>query len=176
MANRSTYDYQAYALRRRAIRRREKTGHAHYGINQGMPFYVKALIGLGILGAIAAVSSAIAGFTIYNTYADNLVAPDELAINEPSYGAKILDRNGQVLYEYVDDKSGLRRPTDMEDISDAFFAATIATEDDSFFTNPGVNVEGLSRAMWENSPFGELGGGSGGSSITQQLVKSVYVD
>ena len=58
--------------------------------------------------------------------------------------------------------------------------ATIATEDDNFFTNPGVNIRGLARAAWENfSPFSDTPGvlgGSGGSSITQQLVKNVYID
>ena len=81
------------------------------------------------------------------------MAPDELAINQPSYGAKIYDRNGKLLYEYVDDRSGLRRPVKIGDISPALLAATIATEDDSFFSNPGVNIRGLARAVWENTPL-----------------------
>ena len=137
-----------------------------------------ALIGLVVLGAIAAAGVAAYAINTYNTYANELVAPDELAINQPSYGAKIYDRNGKLLYEYVDDKSGLRRPTPIENVAPAFLAATISTEDDSFFTNPGVNIQGLMRAALENSPLGDSGQlfeGSGGSSITQQLVKNVYI-
>jgi membrane peptidoglycan carboxypeptidase len=137
-----------------------------------------ALLALGAIGFIGLLVAAVAGIMVYQSYADDLVAPDELAINQPSYGAKIFDRNGNFLYEYVDDKSGLRRPVKLEDVSEAFLAATIATEDSSFFTNPGVNIRGLLRAAWENSPLGGSGSffeGSGGSSITQQLVKNVYI-
>jgi len=57
-------------------------------------------------------------------------------------------------------------------------AATVATEDPSFFSNPGVNFRGLARAAFENlTPFGPgFFSGSGGSSITQQLARNVYVD
>ena len=54
----------------------------------------------------------------------------------------------------------------------------MATEDPSFFSNPGVNFRGLARAAFENlTPFGPgFFSGSGGSSITQQLARNVYVD
>jgi membrane peptidoglycan carboxypeptidase len=134
---------------------------------------------IGAMAVVVLVSAAIAGMAFYGAYADGLVAPEELAINQPSYGAKIYDRNGVLLYEYVDDRAGLRRPVALDDISHAFLAATISTEDDSFYTNPGVNIKGLLRATWENfSPFADTPGvlsGTGGSSITQQLVKNVYI-
>ena len=187
MASKNRYEgYEAYARRRRALRRR--TGHyGYYGGGRGggetqkrsFPIWAMALIGMMAVGAIAAAAVGAYAISTYNSYADELVAPDELAINQPSFGAVILDRNENLLYEYVDDKAGLRRPTPLEEISPAFLAATISTEDDSFFTNPGVNFEGLARAALENSPFsdtGELFEGSGGSSITQQLVKNVYIE
>src|SRR5262249_11566823 len=108
-----------------------------------------------------------------------LVPPTELVINRPSSGAKILDRNGKLLYQYVDDVDGLRQPVQLTDVSPAFLAATIATEGANFFANPGVNMKGLVRACLENlavfNKEGPLLQGSGGSSITQQLVKNVYV-
>ncbi len=158
---------------RRNLRRPTNRGRS-------FPFWLKGLIALGVLGFAGLLTAFAVGVVAYRSYAADLVAPDELAINEPSYGAKIFDRNGLLLYEYVDDRSGLRRPVKLDQISDAFLAATIATEDDSFFTNPGVNIKGLARAAWENlSPLsGTPGvlGGSGGSSITQQLVKNVYIE
>lgn len=136
------------------------------------------LAGIGATAAISVMGVVLAGFMVYQSYANELVPPDELAINQPSFGAIVLDRHDRVLYEYVDDRAGLRRPTPLTEIAPAFLAATISTEDNSFFTNPGVNIQGLARAVWENSPFGgtEIFGGSGGSSITQQLVKNVYID
>ena len=168
----------SYALRTRRKRLRRGNGHGRAAAGRaGFPFWLKGLIVFGALGLIVFGIAAVAAMSVYNSYAEELLAPDEFAINQPSYGAKIYDRHGELLYEYVDDKAGLRRPVKLADVSPAFLAATIATEDDSFFTNPGINIRGLARAAWENSPFSgtELFGGSGGSSITQQLVKNVYI-
>src|SRR5581483_9392908 len=159
-------------------RRARKALRARAG-RRGMPRWLSALLALALLGFVGVMAVFAIGFFYYQKYANNLVAPDELAINQPSYGAKIFDRNGKLLYEYVDDRSGLRRPVKLEDVAPAFLAATISTEDSTFFTNPGINLKGLGRAVWENvSPLSDTPGvftGSGGSSITQQLVKNVYI-
>jgi membrane peptidoglycan carboxypeptidase len=112
----------------------------------------------------------------YLFYAQEFVSPEERGINQAAGGATILDRNGNVLFQYVDPDAGLRHPVPLDQVSQSMIAATIATEDASFFSNPGVNFKGLARALWENvNPFdGGLMSGSGGSSITQQLAKNVY--
>jgi len=133
----------------------------------------KAALGLGLVGAVGAFGI---GALVYLSYASEFVPPSELNINQPSAGAVILDRNGNVLYQYVDDRDGLRSPVPLDQISPHLRAATIATEDGSFYDNPGVNARGTLRAVWENlNPLsGSFLEGSGGSSITQQLVKNVY--
>ncbi len=162
--NGNTYRYIAY-------RRRRRNGH-------GMPRLLTAFIvltGLTIFGVGLMVAI---GYGVYQNYADGLVAPDVAIAKQPSGGARILDRNGKPLYEFLDDKSGLRQPVKIEDISAWLVYATVVREDSSFFTNPGVNYKGLASAAWSNlSPFGSTPGfleGRGGSSITQQLVKNVY--
>src|SRR6476660_1462346 len=150
---------------RRLGRRTARNG----GRSRSVSLLIKLGTGLVFAGMLTVIGMFIAGFIVYKSYTDKLVAPDELAINQPSYGAKIFDRNGKLLYEYVDDKSGLRRPVHLGDISEAFLATTISTEDDSFFTNPGVNLNGLLRAAWGNSPLGNKSRyNGGGSSITEQ--------
>lgn len=153
-----------------------RTGHTAPR-SRGVSLLIKLAMGIMIVGFLSLIGLLIAGLAVYKSYTDGLVAPDELAINQPSYGARILDRNGKLLYEYVDDHSGLRRPVHLGDISDAFLATTISTEDDSFFTNPGVNLNGLLRAGWANlSPLANKDAyNGGGSSITEQLVKNVYI-
>ncbi|HLF72401.1 MAG TPA: transglycosylase domain-containing protein [Dehalococcoidia bacterium] len=164
------------AFRRRSRRHRAGRPNGSHVGGKKTSFLIKAAASIAVLGIIGFVVVMGAIVIVYRSYADDLVAPDELAINRPSYGAKILDRNGKLLYEYVDDQSGLRRPVKIETVSPAFLAATIATEDDSFFSNPGLNLKGLARAAVENSPLGgSVFEGSGGSSITQQLVKNVYI-
>jgi membrane peptidoglycan carboxypeptidase len=128
----------------------------------------------GILGILAV---GVAGFVAYRSYADDLKSPQD-QIDSQFVGPSIAyDRNGQKLGDYIDPNAGLRDPVPIEEISPYVIAATVATEDATFYTNPGVNFSGLARAAWENlTPFGDGGffGGSGGSSITQQLVKNVY--
>jgi len=175
--NKTDSGYEAYIRRRRSLRRRQGHSTRAHAATPTNSLMLKAAIALGLLAVIAVGSAGAAGVMVYNGYADDLVAPDELAINQPSYGAVITDRHGTVLYEYVDDKAGLRRPTGLESVSEAFLAATIATEDNSFFTNPGINVNGLGRAFFQNAGLGsgDVFEGGGGSSITQQLVKNVYI-
>jgi membrane peptidoglycan carboxypeptidase len=125
------------------------------------------------------VLAGITGFVLYRTYADDLKPPDQ-AIAERTVGQSLLyDRTGGVqMYEFVDDSGQIRNPIPLSQISPYVIAATIATEDASFYENPGVNFRGLARAAIENfTPFGPgFLAGSGGSSITQQLAKNIYID
>jgi membrane peptidoglycan carboxypeptidase len=137
-----------------------------------------ALLTLAMFAAVLGVIVVIVtSFAVYQSYARDLQSPQD-AITAKFVGPSIAyDRNGQKLGDYVDDYAGLRDPIPLEEISPYVIAATVATEDASFYDNPGVNFNGLARAAWENlTPFGGGGffGGSGGSSITQQLVKNVY--
>ncbi len=154
-----------------AYRRRRRNGH-------GAPRWLMALIVLAGLGVCAAAILSATSYFVYQSYADGLVPPDQEIAKLPSGGARILDRNGNLLYEYLDDASGLREPVKIDNISFYLVLASVATEDSTFFTNPGVNYKGLVGAAWDNfSPFGSTPGflaGRGGSSITQQLVKNIY--
>jgi membrane peptidoglycan carboxypeptidase len=136
----------------------------------------------GMAGGVIALAGATAlllpmsGAALYSMYASDFVPPERMAVNRPLAGANVLDRNGNLLYQFVDHSEGLRYPVELRDISPHLIAASIATEDANFFDNSGINTRGLLRAAWENlNPLsGEFLGGSGGSSITQQLVKNVY--
>ncbi len=158
--------YLAYRRRRRR----------HNG--NGTPRWVLALVLLGgVFGIVLAILAGVA-YGVYQSYANDLVPPDEAIAKLPRGGARILDRNGKLLYQFVDDVSGVSEPVSSDEMSLYLVLATIATEDASFLDNPGVNFEGLSRAALDNFwPFGGTPGfleGRGGSSITQQLVKNVY--
>jgi len=165
-------------LRRR--RRRSK--------QEGPSPRTKMLLALGILLGtfVIAVGSVVGGTGLYamsryDEIASGVVPPEELIALYPRGGARIYDRHGEVLYEFVDELSGLRRPVGLDQISERVINATIAVEDPTFYENNGVNVRGLMRAGVENfAPFlvgdgGEFLQGSGGSSITQQLAKNVYI-
>ncbi|MXZ46047.1 MAG: hypothetical protein F4Z08_03485 [Chloroflexi bacterium] len=167
-------------LRRRARRRRTNGNGNGGGLHLGRWVWVLAgLLALFLVAAIAgAGGSLLFGKKKYDEFVVDVVPPEQLLADLPRGGARIYDRNGVLLYEFIDEFGGLRRPVPLEDISHWVILATIATEDASFYENNGLNVRGLARAGVENlSPFGgtDFFEGSGGSSITQQLAKNVYI-
>ncbi|HZP25906.1 MAG TPA: transglycosylase domain-containing protein, partial [Dehalococcoidia bacterium] len=131
---------------------------------------------LVIIFAALAASGGVA-FFVYQSYANDLVPPEQVISSYPLLPAQIYDRNGELLYENFDPLQGLRDPLPLNEVSPYLIAATVATEDASFYDNPGVNFRGIGRALMENfTPFGPgFFKGSGGSSITQQLVKNIYI-
>jgi len=82
------------------------------------------------------------------------------------------DRNGELLYEEFTE--GRRTNVDYEAFPQDLINATIAIEDDTFFTNPGFEVQATARAFLQYVGLEE--GASGGSTITQQLVRNVLFD
>ena len=152
------------------------------------PSSIKSHRGVMSAGLLLLVVPAVVLATVYGVleayehYTRAYAPPDEVAaLGEPIRGARVYDRNGVLLYEFIDEQAGVRFPVELQDISLNMLAATIATEDQSFYSNPGVNPRGILRAAWENfSPYltndQEEGlEGSGGSSITQQLVKNIFI-
>ncbi|MCH2523843.1 MAG: transglycosylase domain-containing protein, partial [Dehalococcoidia bacterium] len=130
-----------------------------------------------LVGIAVTVSGATYAFNRYTEIAKGVIPPEELIANLPQGGARIYDRNGSLMYEFVDEFTGLRRPVQLENISHWLIEATLAVEDPTFYENNGLNTKGLVRATIENlTPYGgDFLEGSGGSSITQQLAKNVYI-
>jgi penicillin-binding protein 1C len=103
----------------------------------------------------------------------DLPAPDDLHTRASSGSTKILDRNGQLLYEINDPRSGSRNRLSLLDIPLACQQATIATEDANFTTNSGIDLHAIARALFQNAQSGEIV--SGGSTITQQLARMLLL-
>ena len=101
--------------------------------------------------------------------------PDALSIQQSALAPSslILDRQGNVLYEIIDPDAGVHRPLELEQIPLALRQAVIATEDASFYTNPGVDLWGVLRAAWTNLRSGEIV--SGASTITQQVARNLLM-
>ncbi len=85
---------------------------------------------------------------------------------------RILDRNGNTLYEIIDPSAGRRTYEPLSKISPYLVAATIATEDKNFYTHPGFDPMAILRAFWQNLQ-GEGEVVSGASTITQQLARNL---
>ncbi len=87
---------------------------------------------------------------------------------------RIVDRNGHLLYEDLGAHSIRFHPLTFQEIPDCVKQATIATEDASFYRNPGFDLKAMLRALWINLRGGETI--AGGSTITQQLVRNLLLE
>ncbi|MEE8421322.1 MAG: transglycosylase domain-containing protein [Dehalococcoidia bacterium] len=163
--------------RRRRRRGNGRGGRAPRPRNRGLMIAGGALAVLAVAVVVAAGAGAIYGKSRYDDFVSGVVPPEQLIGELPRGGARIYARDGTLLYEFIDELSGLRRPVPFGDISRFLVDATVATEDQDYWTNNGLNIRGLARATYENfSPFsGSVFEGSGGSSLTQQLAKNVYI-
>ncbi len=84
----------------------------------------------------------------------------------------IFDRTGQtILYEIYGEEN--RKALPPEDIPNTMREATIAIEDENFYSHPGVDIVAIGRAVSVNIEEG--GYQQGASTITQQLARSVIL-
>ncbi|MBC7226191.1 MAG: penicillin-binding protein 1C [Thermoflexales bacterium] len=103
----------------------------------------------------------------------DLPSPSTLYEHRTGVSSRILDRNGRLLYEITDPHGGRHVPVPLEEIPLYCRQATIATEDANFYTNPGVDLRGILRALWINLRGGEVL--AGGSTITQQVARNLLL-
>lgn len=85
--------------------------------------------------------------------------------------SKILDANGELITTISQEN---RIPVPLESVSLYMQEAIVATEDSRFYQHHGVDPVGLVRALYRNIQAG--GVVEGGSTITQQLAKNLYLD
>lgn len=86
----------------------------------------------------------------------------------------IYDRYGNELYEAFGE--GRRTRVSYLQIPDALVLATIAIEDDSFFTNIGIDLGHTALAALNYLGAADRSSTPGGSTITQQLVRNIFFD
>lgn len=101
----------------------------------------------------------------------DLPEPDDLRAYTTAPSSKIYDRHGQLLFEMPPPYTGSHTPVTLADIPPSLIWATIATEDATFYNNPGMDAKGILRSVWINVRGGEVV--AGGSTITQQVVRTV---
>ncbi len=107
---------------------------------------------------------------LYRWLAVDLPELEDVRLQTPSI--RVLDRNGQLLYEVINE--GRHSVVGIDQVPQTCIDATIATEDKNFYTNPGVSFRGMLRAIWQNLHGGEVV--SGGSTITQQVARNHLLD
>jgi 1A family penicillin-binding protein len=126
-----------------------------------------AIVALSLLFIAASVAG-------YFYIAAELPSPEELQNRAFTFASsQIYDRNGNLLWELMDPSAGRRTWVPLSRVSPYLQQATIATEDRFFYQNVGVDPIAVIRAVYYNLSEGEIV--SGGSTITQQLARSVLL-
>jgi len=88
---------------------------------------------------------------------------------------KIYDRTGEILlYDLHQDVK--RTIVPYEQISRHLKNATVALEDERFYDHPGIDIKAIFRAAVVNTSQGDLLGGQGGSTLTQQVIKNSVLE
>lgn len=87
---------------------------------------------------------------------------------------RFYDRNGNLLFELTTTEKRLWLA--YEEIPAAIINATVAVEDDTFWTNPGFDPAAIGAALLSNVRNQDDGRPVGASTITQQLVRHVAFD
>jgi penicillin-binding protein 1C len=138
---------------------------------------IVALVILAFLALNASVALAALGavYGVYSYYAKDLPDPRDIETKQENFETtKIYDRTGKVLlYEIFDPRLGDRQYVTLDQIPKACIDATVALEDKGFWQNPGFDLEGILRALWQNVQGSTI---QGGSSITQQLIKNIIIE
>jgi len=127
------------------------------------PYLLGGLAALCLIGAVAA----------YLWLFADLPDPASMRQVQARETTKILDREGRVLYEWLDNVEGKHTYVTLDRIPLALQQATVATEDATFYRNPGVDLGGILRAAYYNLRYGEIT--SGASTITQQTARIILL-
>ena len=124
---------------------------------------------MAIVGFVVLVLGVLSVSVLVAVYSRELPSPDTVLRRE-GFATKILDREGQVIYEVFNEEK--RIPVDLDQVPEALKLATIAVEDAEFYSHQGFDMRGIVRGF---SKLFTEGRAQGGSTLTQQLVKNVLL-
>ena len=131
----------------------------------------RRIAAFAVLALIAAAVAALAGATFTGASAASscdLASLRPVAIGQNSF---VYAADGSLLGAIPAERN--RQPLKIERMSDWLVKATVAIEDRRFYQHPGLDAEGILRALAKNVEEGKIV--QGGSTITQQLVRNLYI-
>ena len=94
----------------------------------------------------------------------------ELFPPEQPLTTRFYDTSGELIAQNYEE---IRIQAPLEEVSEKVIKATVATEDQRFYNHMGIDIMGMARAMYHNIRQQEIT--QGGSTISQQLVKNLFL-
>lgn len=122
------------------------------------------------LGMSMAIVGAIAVIAVFAYFSRELPDYRSLANYNPATMTRLYAADGSLMEEYAVER---RVFVPLEEIPRKVIHAFISAEDQNFFRHPGIDAQGILRAVWDNlRNYGQERSLVGGSTITQQVVKN----
>jgi penicillin-binding protein 1C len=131
--------------------------------------WVRLMRAAAVLSLVGLIAGVIMFLVAFAWVSRNLPSPGEVVRHE-GFSSKILDRNGELIYELYQEER--RDPVPFDQIPDNLKEATIAIEDRDFYKHKGFDFLTIFRIPY-NLVFRQRV--VGGSTLTQQLVKNVLL-
>jgi penicillin-binding protein 1A len=128
----------------------------------------------GVLAAVFLIATGIFFATVGFGGATALTSSCDLASLRPveiGQNSFVYAADGSLLGSIPAERN--REPVPLWRMTKWLPSATIAIEDRRFYEHGGVDYEGIARALWRDVSAGKVV--EGGSTITQQLVRQLYV-
>ena len=125
---------------------------------------------LGILVLLAVLATALGVGGIYWYLAPKLPSAEILRDVRLQVPLRVYTREGELLAEFGEQR---RTPLRLDQVPERLIQAFLAGEDDRYFEHPGVDWQGLTRAVLYLIRTGEKG--PGGSTITMQVARNFFL-
>ncbi len=119
---------------------------------------------------IAFILTVLAAVSVYYVLAPQLPPTEALKETQLQVPLRIYSAEGLLMAEFGDKR---RIPITYDDIPVQLTYAFLAAEDDRFFEHPGVDYQGLLRAVYSLIATGQKA--QGGSTITMQLARNFFL-
>lgn len=132
-------------------------------------FSRKVRIGLVMLLSMLVISGLAVGGG-YSYLSSRLPSTANLKEVQLQVPLRIYTHDGKLMGEFGEMK---RTPLKFTEIPDLMVKAVLAAEDDRYFSHPGVDYQGLLRAVWYLMTTGEKA--QGGSTITMQVARNFFL-
>jgi penicillin-binding protein 1A len=126
-------------------------------------FFLVSVFSLFMLGVVAT-----AGLYLY--MAPSLPSIETLKDVQLQVPLRVFARDSKLLAEFGEKK---RNPLKYKEVTPWLVKAVLAAEDDRFFEHPGVDYQGILRAVVHLARTGKKG--QGGSTITMQVARNFFL-
>lgn len=129
-----------------------------------------ALRVVGFLILLGALGALLAGAGVYWYLNPKLPSIDVLKDVKLQVPLRVYTRDAKLVAEFGEKR---RTPLELRQVPELMIHAVLASEDERFYEHPGVDWQGLTRAVVHVLRTGEKG--PGGSTITMQVARNFFL-